>query len=464
MIANYLLFQFLFFFFYLPVLPNQKKAYSAHYQGSLLYAEGEWGKANQKFQQAHSIVPNNFYFGLSYGLSEGRLGKAKRGVSLIQNAMTYLDPLDPDFRYKYASAIFLKAMVHAYSQDYGAAYQQMQQSKNIAPDTLPLQSLIEHNMGFLSIANQTINRNRRDRLAAHYHVRKHDLEKGLSHFESALKTNPGNNNTLHNYQVLCDTLGLPNRYKDQAPSDKIKTKIEPTFIDMHQKIIEDLRLDQYAELAFLVDVSGSMVSQNVLCMNDTRFNVMKDLGRKVVDALPEETALGLGTIGGDCPDDPAQWDMVGQLDKKALRTKLRFLIPDGTTPLLTMLKKAPTLFSDSSKAKRSIFLVSDGANTCREPGLDICFFAEELAKKDIAVNVLTFLSSSYNNTGAFSEYLCLAEKTGGQIIYMDNYRCFFQTLSFDLLETCYLKLPNLVQSTCWGGSNRDLWMFFQDQG
>lgn len=449
--------------FFAPVLPDQKKAYSAHYQGSLLYAEGQIRQANQKFSRAYSILPRNFYFALSYGLSEGRLGNDRKGLDLIQEALLYLDPRDPDFAYKYATARFLRVMIHCYNQDYGEAYNSLIATQRVAPDTLRLQSLIEHTLGYLTVTNQTLNRDRSNELPPHYHVRQHDLEKAHTHFEKALDLDPEQPATLRNYRMLCDTLGLPPRFAAAPEKDK-KAKVgEFTFLYMHEKIIQDLRLDRYPELAFLVDVSGSMVSQQVICMNDDRFNVMKDLGRKIVDALPATTRLGLGTIGGDCPDPPAQWAPVGQLSRKEMHNKLRFLIPDGTTPLLTMLRETPSLFADSSQARKSIFLISDGANTCREPGLDICLFAEELARKNIAVNVLTFLNSSYNNTSAFSEYLCLAEKTGGQIIYLDNYRCFFQPFHFDLLETCYLELPVLPQSDCWGAGRDDLWMFDQEE-
>ncbi|MEM6378989.1 MAG: VWA domain-containing protein [Bacteroidota bacterium] len=258
---------------------------------------------------------------------------------------------------------------------------------------------------------------------------------------------------------MSDSLGLPLKFHKPTAGAKAQVETGPTFLYMHRKISGTLELHKYSELAFLVDISGSMVAEKVVCMDDTRFAVMKDLSRKMVKEFPDSMALGIGTIGGDCPDEPAKWKTAGTMTKKELDTDLRFLIPDGTTPMLTRLKKTPELFVDSLDTPKTLFLISDGANTCREAGLDVCAFAEELARKGITINVLTFLSSSYNNTSAFSEYICLADVTGGRIIYMDNLRCNFQAFNFDLAATCQLKIPILEKSYCWGKHIKTLWMY-----
>ena len=77
--------------------PNLKKAYEHHYQGSLLYAEGQYRQANNQFQQAYKIIPTNFYFGLSYGLSLGKIGKTKPGLQTIRQANQHLSPFDPEY-------------------------------------------------------------------------------------------------------------------------------------------------------------------------------------------------------------------------------------------------------------------------------------------------------------------------------------------------------------------------------
>jgi hypothetical protein len=144
-----------------------------------------------------------------------------------------------------------------------------------------------------------------------------------------------------------------------------------------------------------------------------------------------------------------------------LRSKIRFLIPDGTTPLLTMLLRCEELFSDDPKSSKNLFLVSDGANTCREGGKNMCDWAAMLAQKGIAINVLTFLSTTADNTDAFAEYLCLAENTKGAIIYLDNYRCRLEPLAFDLVKTCQRKIPPLERSFCFGPQVKNVWMVYK---
>lgn len=439
--------------------PNLKKAYSEHYQGSLLYAEGQVKKANAKFRQAYQILPDNFHFALAYGLSEGRIGHASSALELIDQAKRQLNRNAPDFAYKSAISHFLKGMVYSYNQDYGSAHQLVTQALQQIPDTPAVQSIMLNTLGYLQIMNQSKNQHKSSKLDAHIHVRKHDLEAAHGYFRKALELDSDNGSAFYNYKVLSDSLGLPLAFHEPTAAARAQNQTGPTFLYMHRTISSTLELHKFKELAFLVDISGSMVAEKVLCMGDTRFAVMKDLSRKMVKEFPESMALGLGTIGGDCPDEPAKWKPTGSMTKKELDTDLRFLIPDGTTPMLTRLMNTSELFIDSLDTPKTLFLISDGANTCREAGLDVCAFAEKLAQKGITINVLTFLNSSYNNTSAFSEYICLADVTGGRIIYMDNLRCNFQAFNFDLTTTCQLKIPILEKSYCWGKHIETLWMY-----
>ncbi len=439
--------------------PNLKKAYSEHYQGSLLYAEGQVKRANAKFRQAYQILPDNFHFTLAYGLSEGRLGNASSAIKLMDQAKSQLQRHAPDYAYKSAITHFLKGMVYSYNQDYGPAHQLVTQALNQIPDTPAVQSIMLNTLGYLQIMNQSRNQHKGSKLEAHIHVRKHDLEAAHAYFSQALEMDSDNGAAFYNYKTLSDSLNLPLKFHKPTKGAKAKNQTGPTFLYMHRTISNTLELHKFSELAFLVDISGSMVAEKVLCMGDTRFAVMKDLSRKMVKEFPENMALGIGTIGGDCPDEPAKWKRTGSMTKKELDTDLRFLIPDGTTPMLTRLMNTPELFIDSLDTPKTLFLISDGANTCREAGLDVCAFAEKLARKGITINVLTFLNSSYNNTSAFSEYICLADVTGGRIIYMDNLRCNFEAFNFDLTTTCQLKIPILEKSYCWGKNIETLWMY-----
>ena len=283
------------------------------------------------------------------------------------------------------------------------------------------------------------------------------MEKAFAAFESAVKADPENTTALYNYRLLADTLQVGSILPEADSTQVRRKEYKPTFINMHKTIISDLKLNNYDELVFLVDISGSMVMEQVVCYGADRFTAMKDLCLKILPEIDTSVALGIGTIGGVCDSPPDLWFQAGGINRLDLRSKLRFLIPDGTTPLLTMLLRCPELFTDNPEHSKSIFLISDGANTCREGGIDICEWASTLAKKGIAVNVLTFLSTTSDNTDAFAEYLCLAENTKANIIYLDNYRCRLEPFAFDIVKTCQSKIPPMEKSNCLGGSVKGLW-------
>ncbi|MEM6378990.1 MAG: hypothetical protein AAF705_12310 [Bacteroidota bacterium] len=156
--------------------PNLKRAYSEHYQGSLLYAEGQIKRANTKFKQAYQILPDNFHFTLAYGLSEGRLGHASSAIQLIDKAKNQLNRNEPDFAYKNAISHFLKGMVYTYNQEYGSAHRLITHALQQIPDTPAVQSIMLNTLGYLQIMNQSKNQHKSSKLPPHIHVRKHDLE------------------------------------------------------------------------------------------------------------------------------------------------------------------------------------------------------------------------------------------------------------------------------------------------
>ncbi|NRA49110.1 MAG: hypothetical protein HRU12_08240 [Phaeodactylibacter sp.] len=192
-------------------------------------------------------------------------------------------------------------------------------------------------------------------------------------------------------------------------------------------------------------------------MGATRFDVMKQTALFILDSLPESTKLGLGSIDGDCGTEPKAWDAVGELSRYDMRYRLRFLVPNGTTPLLERLQASPELFSEDNQTRKSIFLISDGANVCRANGEDICEWANALSKRKITINILTFLDATESNTNAFAEYACLADNTGGDILYMDNYRCGYEYFGASMVEQCLPRIPNLRKVTCWGRAYQNLW-------
>lgn len=444
---------------------SRKDAYRFHYRGTLSYAEGDLKQANQYFRRAYHILPGNFYFAISYGLTQGQRGDLSEALDIIRTARRRVSFDDPEVKRKKSLAQFFMGLAQSYNLEFGQAYRSVSNGLYLLEDDPEAASVFENTLGYLRVRNQAVNSHQRENLPAHYHVHQRDLQQAIEHFERALELDPGNPAARYNYKMLCDTLGYTPRYAVSALSpqaDEEEDSYQPTFLDMHTRLANELELSTFDELVFLVDISGSMVQEKVICMGDTRFNVMKELARRTLATFSNQQRYGLGTIGGTCDSEPDFWKPVGSISREELDTRFRFLIPDGTTPLLTRMLDSPELFSDSSSTNKTIFLISDGANTCRVGGVDICQFAEELAARGITVNVLTFLSTTLNNTNAFAEYLCLAETTDGHIIYMDNYQCKLEPLSFDLLASCQLRLPVMEKSTCWGEHIDVLWNIFPE--
>lgn len=440
-------------------LPPNKQAYRLHYQGSLQYAEGKYRQASSNFARAYQLFPENFSFALAHGLCLGRLGDAVTAKKVLEKARQLVTPDDQERQQKLAMATFFLGMSFSYADRYGEALPLLREAIAMQ-EKIPQKSLLSvyyNALGKAILLNQGRNAHRRNYQPLHYHVHKRDMEKAFVAFEAAVRADPENIVALYNYFRLADTLRVSSIISEADTSKSQRKEYRPTFLNMHKTIINDLKLNNYDELVFLVDISGSMVMEKVVCYGSDRFTAMKDLCLKILPEIDTSIALGIGTIGGVCDSPPDLWFPAGGISRVDLRSKLRFLIPDGTTPLLTMLLRCPELFSDNPKKRKSIFLISDGANTCREGGIDICEWATELSSKGIAVNVLSFLSTTADNTDAFAEYLCLAENTKANIIYLDNYRCRLEPFAFDLVKTCQSKIPPMEKSTCLGPSVKGLW-------
>jgi hypothetical protein len=436
---------------------GQKAAFKAHFKGMVSYSEGHYRQAVRQFESAYSSIPHNYNFALSLAVGLSRVGRAAEGLSILTKASAQLSKHDPEYEQKLAFHHFFRGMVMVYDGRYGDAIASLKKSIELQrPLGQPKLLSIFHNaLGYAHMLNQGGGHHATEGdLGMHYHVHRRDLLRALPYFDRALAYDPDNPAALHNYYLLRDTLGMVDLQDIIALRDS-------SFMTEAQVLPGNteraLRFADFDELLFLLDISGSMVMENVACMGATRFSVMQETALFVLDSLPEHTQIGLGTIGGDCGSPPKVWDAVGQLSRYDMRYRLRFLTPDGTTPLLERLLACPELFTANDSTRKAIFFISDGANVCRAGGANICGWAQDIAKRGIVVNVLTFLGTSYDNTNAFAEYGCLADYTGGQILYMDNYRCSYEYFGASLVESCLPKVPKLHRVNCWGPAVKDLW-------
>lgn len=444
---------------------NLEAAYRSHYRGSIQFSKGNFQKANSYFQKAYDIDPTNSNFAFAFSVSLGRNGHIDRGLQVLQDGKRELKKQDPEYEQKLAKAHFFEGMIFLYGQRFGLAIKAFRsgiqiQEKLEDPTTL---SIMSNALGYAIMMDQGSGSHRRADLAAHFHVHKRDLIKAIDYFEMALLADGSNKAAQHNYHKLCDSLQIPPRiaYDTLGPIKRFNAPTGSSFF-LPSNVMRAIEFAKYDEVLLLLDISGSMVMEKVICMDTTRFMVMKETAAFVLDNLAPSTKVGIATIGGDCNTVPKLWEAVGKLSLRDLKQTVDFLYPHGTTPLLGRLKQSPELFSDSTSTEKAIFLVSDGANVCRDPSGSICEWANTLSRKNVTINIMTFLDATLNHINAFAEYTCLADNTQGKILYMDNLHCSLEYYTPDLIKDCLLYLPEFQRVTCWGPSVKNLWAIFPE--
>ncbi len=443
-------------------LPNDKAAYRHYYRGLTLYGDSDYVKAASELGKAYRSWPENFNFSLAYALALSRNGDYQKGLGVLKK--NRISATDPYLEHKKALLFLANALVFHNGGESSAAISAM--GKGIAwlqkTGSDAYLATFYNTLGLIRLYNQGMGGNHNG-LGEHYHVHKRDMEKVLRDFEKAVSIDPDNTQAVVNMWTMADSLGVkPQIPQKRSASGNARFK-NSLVTGLPQDVDRVMELADFDEVVLLVDISGSMVEESVICMDRTRFEVMRNLGLYLVDELPEDTQIGLGTIGGDCGDSARTWEPVGGLSRRDLRYKVRFLNAHGTTPMVERLKKAEELFSDDPKTTKGLFLISDGANVCPEGNEGVCAWAGRMRSRGITLNVLTFLDVSFNNVDAFAEYGCLADNTEGRIFYLNNVDCAFTDLSYQWLSALQLQLPKLEKVYCWGPRIESLWAIFPEE-
>lgn len=446
---------------------GKKVAYKNHYLGILYFQKGEHKKALQHFQQAYTASPENFYFGTSYAISLSHSGKVDKGLKIMQQLRANLDLKGEDAQQELAFLYFFEGMANVYAAHFHQAVPALKESIALQ-ETIGnnrLISLFQNVLGYAMLLNQGKGAHTKADIEPHYHVHTRDMVRALEYFEKALETNPSNKVAWHNYKIICDSLAITPKIAldSTAGYDDLFTASEASLIKLPASILSAFDFSSFNEVLLMLDNSGSMVQEKVQCQDTTRFMIMKQTAMELVKLMPDSVQIGIGTIGGDCPDPPRLWHKTGELSRRDLRYAIDFLVPDGTTPLLTMMERSPELFSNNPGTSKALFLVSDGANVCNAGGLDICEWVDEMAKSGIIIHILTFLNASFANTNAFAEYTCLADKTNGSILFLDDLRCNVKYYPNTLVQACQPQIPELKRLDCWGKSVENLWGIFPGQ-
>jgi tetratricopeptide (TPR) repeat protein len=446
----------------LPAL-RKKQAYSSHFKGTLAWKKEAYDKAERYFAQAFQGVPDNFNFALSYAISLSKSQKLPEALAILENSLFLIPPGTPEYAFQQAVWTFSAGLIHSFGQQYDRGSPLIRQAAGYFAQlgAAEYESQCYYMLAYNQLMNQGLGGYDKGGIDLHLHVGRADIEKSFQYLDTALRTHPANKQAWRHYNILADTLQYTQKISE-LELFQAKNRKDPSFSygKLPANALRALSFTAYDELLLLLDISGSMVMEKVLCMGENRFKVMKATALTTIDLLPDSIWVGLGTIGGDCGDPPKVWQPVQPLHKKDLKWTIESLPPHGTTPLLERLQQSPALFSRNPQTKKSILLISDGANVCSAGNLDICSWVEQLRQLDITLNVITFLEASIFNTTEFAEYSCLADITGGQILYLDDLRCSYEYHEFNLLLGAAPELPKLEKMYCMGSHIQTLWGIF----
>jgi len=461
--------RFIFIFFMVVWIPskgvnitgfgNHQFAYRQYYLGNLAFEEESYVKAVQYFKSAYQILPDNFTFAIAYAIGLAITEKPRQALDILENAFYASD--EEEMAKSRAYLFFAEGLSKIHSRNYSGALKALRKTLwwTHPGQSEPIHSVVNNLLGYITVVNQGRGAHKRMGLDQHLHVHERDLVTAQAYFQKALSLDSTNHSALKNYNYLAGVLMTNNPPHIEG---KRSSKISSNSHSGGGIMSGITWLESYDEIVMLLDITGSMVMEKVPCKGTTRFEVMKEMASAVYSKIPSHIPVGLGTIDGDCGQTPKNWVRAGSLSEKEFSNKLRFLIPDGTTPMIERLLRSPELFSVGAKNK-AIFLVSDGADTCPNRKVDICKWAEEIAAEGITIHTLSYLDPNAINATAFSDYTCLADKTGGKVLYLDNYGCSNLRFSFDLISKISKPIPTLEKVDCWGPSFDNLWAIFPDK-
>ncbi|MEW2330935.1 VWA domain-containing protein [Micromonospora chersina] len=168
------------------------------------------------------------------------------------------------------------------------------------------------------------------------------------------------------------------------------------------------------KVELVLDVSGSMRARDI--DGRSRISVAQQAFNEVVDALPDETQLGIRVLGATYRGkdkkqgclDTQQIVPVGLVDRTQAKAAVATLRPTGFTPVGLALRSAAQDLGTGSTARR-IVLITDGEDTCAPP--DPCEVARELAAQGTRLVVDTLGLAPDEKVRR--QLLCIAGATGG---------------------------------------------------
>jgi Ca-activated chloride channel family protein len=168
------------------------------------------------------------------------------------------------------------------------------------------------------------------------------------------------------------------------------------------------------KVELVLDDSGSMRTADI--EGRSRISVAPQAFDEVVDALPEQTQLGVRVLGSTYPGDDKtvgcrdtqQISPVGPVNKTEAKTAIATLRPTGWTPIGLALRDAAKDLGTGDTTRR-IVLITDGEDDCAPP--DPCDVARELAAQGTHLVVDTLGLTLDDKVRR--QLTCIASATGG---------------------------------------------------
>ena len=176
--------------------------------------------------------------------------------------------------------------------------------------------------------------------------------------------------------------------------------------------------EEYDELVFVLDISGSMRAKVAPGKKTSRFQLMQATIIEQIQAADSTQKIGLITVGGECYYSPHAQIPAGVKNRDLLISKIKGMYPDGGTPLYESLNNSTSLFTQEQN-KKLIFLASDGIESC-ETNFSVCNLAGELCDAGIRVDVMSLLLDERSNYNAYGLYECISNACASPVIHVDK--------------------------------------------
>jgi len=328
------------------------------------------------------------------------------------------------------------ALAHAQYRlgDYGSAYQDL--TTGISRDVFcrinhnRVKSLVCNNMGVLQLLYQGTNEMHRSPMKP---LSQHDVSVSIGMLDSALSLTPEDTVVQGNLDRLLDIAPTPfNRYlctrkpigSDNDSLDRFsKTDslrlAKYCTIGLFNANYDSLYryIDEFDEVVFLHDLSGSMDTVTV----NTRGMRRIDLANELLSCLTFDLAhkdLGMVSVGNLCGTAPQHLYEVTKYDTTVFRSEVGCCDVFGATPLRERLQEIDTLFFNKN-SKRLIFLLTDGMDNCISP-FDLCELSKFLFDQGIYLSILHLLPDEEQYDEIKDIYHCMTNASRSNVYRLNE--------------------------------------------